>query len=131
MEILTSLPNGSSGHDEIHWEDYTDWNDWPDCCPENLTEDQAYSAFDCVADYSTAAEAAEITNTEIDALVYATVLRIDYVSVMQVFYNYMAAARIIFSIILLVYQFQKYYLNFKLTRFQRLVLYMIQSLTVL
>ena len=43
----------------------------------------------------------------------------------------MAAARIIFSIVLLVYQFKKYYFNFKLTRFQKSGIWMIQSLTLL
>ena len=58
-------------------------------------------------------------------------VRIYYVSVLSKFYNYMAAVRVVFSVVLLVYQLKQYYLNFKLTRFQKTILWMIQSLTLL
>ena len=60
-----------------------------------------------------------------------TVETINYVRIMSKFYNWMGVARVIFSIVLLVYQLRRVYLKFRLTYFQRVIIYMIQSLTLL
>jgi len=55
---------------------------------------------------------------------------IDYVNAMRSFYNVMGVLRVIFCLILFVYHFRRYYLNYKLSWFQTLVLWLIQILSI-
>ena len=50
---------------------------------------------------------------------------------MRKVYNATSILRVLFSIFLLVWQLQKYYRNYKTTRFQKLIIWLIQSLTLL
>lgn len=50
---------------------------------------------------------------------------------MRKFYNWIACAYLIFAIFLLVYRLRRLYLKFRLTRFQRIIIYLMLSLTIL
>ncbi len=66
-----------------------------------------------------------------DLLVERTVDAITYVNYMSKFFTVMAALRLVFQFILIAYQFRRYKLNFKLSGFQRLIIWMIQCLTLM
>ena len=105
--------------------DINDPSTWPDI-PSNIEPDLALDALSCVAgpDY-------ELDTDSYNDLITMTVTTIRYVNIMTTFYNVMGVFRILFCIFLLIYHFRRFYLNFKLARFQSLIVWMIQSLTVL
>ena len=68
---------------------------------------------------------------EYQTLIDDTVGVINYVKIMSKFYNWMGVCRVIFSIILVVYQLKRVFQKVRLTYFQLTIIYMIQSLTLL
>lgn len=72
-----------------------------------------------------------MTHEEVQGIIDRTVLYVSYVNFMSKFYNYMGVFRCLFSIVLLYYQINKWFLNYKTTRFQKLILWSIQSVTML
>ena len=101
------------------------------CCPESWTglpagfnQDYALNALYCIEDSfgSTIDEASEIISI--------TVGYIDYVKVMKDFYNVMGIIRCLFSIFLVVFVVGKYLRKTHMTRFQHIIINMIQFLTI-
>jgi hypothetical protein len=55
---------------------------------------------------------------------------INYVKIMSVFNNVMGVLRCLFCIVLFIYHFRRYYLNYKLSLFQSIVIWLMQCLTI-
>ena len=95
--------------------------------PSDVSADYAEDALTCISRFYFGTD---ITVEELDpkssqSLIDWTVNYLTYIDRMRLFYTVMAFLRIIFCIVLLLYQVKRYYMNNKLTWFQVSVIWMI------
>jgi len=98
-----------------------------------VTVSEAESALVCITRfyYGGNVDVSSLKPGDSQTLIDEAVNYLTYINTLEVFYKIMGFLRIIFCILLLVYQVKRYYTNSKLSWFQVSVIWMIQVLSVL
>ena len=99
--------------------------------PDNISDELALSALACIEEEFSSDFTDPTTTAATNELIDLAVEYICLVNFLSKFYDIMGFLRIGFSILLIIYQLNQYFKNYKPTQFQKSITWMIQLLTVL